>query len=130
VSDLRCLIDTDMMTGKYNKLLRTASAVEQEAAIRLLESEGVGNVKAVQPDHFVDRTILISPLSNFQIYTFDRGYMRSIRDEPDVGEGQISDYVNIHQDYALAELGAAAMVKNILLPHKDGGWVNAAGELV
>lgn len=128
--DLRCLIDADMITGKYNELLRTSSAVEQEAAIRLLETQGVGNVRGLQPNYFPDRMIMLSPLSNFLIYVFGGGYRRKIKDEPDIGEGRISDFVTILQDYAMEALEACTIIKDILLPDGNGGWINAQGEVV
>lgn len=120
--DIVVLIGRALLSDKYLALINSADAPTENAAMQtLLLNRTIGGRKAKAVPFFPGKSILITSPKNLSIYWQSGSHRRKVEDNSK--RDRIEDYNSVNEAYVIEDLGAAALLENILVPDGAGGWV-------
>jgi P2 family phage major capsid protein len=123
-TDLVVLVGSDLVAEEKARLyaLQSSTPTEKTQIESIAVNMTYGGLKAITPDQFPERGLLITSLDNLSIYYQDTSQRRSIisKDSKD----RVEDFNSVNEGYVVENELKAAMIDftSIQLPDGEGGW--------
>ncbi|MDR6642757.1 P2 family phage major capsid protein [Luteibacter sp. 1214] len=114
---LRAHVGRKLLHDKYFPVVNRQQGAQDELASQLLVSQkSIGGLPGLVVPFFPDNAVLVTIPKNLSLYYQDGARRRQVMDEPK--RDRIANYESSNDAYVVEDLGAAALVENIVI----GKW--------
>jgi P2 family phage major capsid protein len=112
--NLRVFMGRDLMHDKFHSIINVEQKpTETLASDILMAQKMMGGLPAIMVPYFPPGALLITRFDNLSIYYQDGARRRRLEDNPK--RDRIENYESSNDAYVIEELGAAALVENIVI---------------
>jgi len=113
-SDLVVITASDLVSDKYVSVANTVDKpTEYNALPSLLSNKTLGNLTAITPSFFPDRSVLVTSINNLSHYYQNTSRRRSIVEQPE--SDRVVDFSSINECYVVEDYDKCVLIEGIQL---------------